>query len=90
MDERVFDGYFSDQIKVQEDKKKVPHEEVPTKRQLQIMTYLSHGFSTVMVSEELKISLHTVHKHVENVRTRMGAKTRGHTIAKLFRSGYLK
>lgn len=81
--ERDFEGYLSDYHP------RVPREEPLTKTQLKVMEYLSHGFSSEMVAEELKISQHTVKKHVEDARTRMAAKTRAHLIAKLLRRGML-
>lgn len=84
MDNRDLSGYFADELRIHR-----PKEQPLTKRQLQIMKYLSHGFSSDMIAHELTLSPHTVHSHIEGARTRMGAKTRAHTIAKLFRSGYL-
>ena len=52
-----------------------------TPRQRQIVTLISQGATDVEISSVLGISRSTAHKHVQNARRRMRAKTRSQLVA---------
>jgi DNA-binding NarL/FixJ family response regulator len=54
---------------------------VLTPRQRQIVTLISQGATDVEISSVLGISRSTAHKHVQNARRRMRAKTRSQLVA---------
>lgn len=54
---------------------------VLTPRQRQIVTLISQGATDVEISAVLGISRSTAHKHVQNARRRMRAKTRSQLVA---------
>lgn len=52
-----------------------------TPRQQQIVALLAQGATDAEIASELRISLSTAHKHVQNARRRMHAKTRSQLVA---------
>jgi len=52
-----------------------------TPRQRQIVTLISQGATDAEISSVLGISRSTAHKHVQNARRRMGARTRSQLVA---------
>ncbi len=46
-----------------------------TPREWQVLTLTAAGLSHTEIAERLIISVSTVHKHMENVRTRLGVRT---------------
>jgi DNA-binding NarL/FixJ family response regulator len=52
-----------------------------TPRQRQIVTLISQGATDAEIASELGISRSTTHKHVQNARKRMRAKTRSQLVA---------
>jgi len=52
-----------------------------TPRQQQIVRLIAEGATDAEIAELLHISRFTAHKHVQNARRRLGAKTRGQLVA---------
>ena len=52
-----------------------------TPRQVQIVTLLAQGATDAEIASLLQISRSTAHKHVQNARRRLGAKTRSQLVA---------
>jgi len=52
-----------------------------TPRQAQIVTLLAQGATDAEIASLLQISRSTAHKHVQNARRRLGAKTRSQLVA---------
>ncbi len=52
-----------------------------TPRQRQIVTLLAHGATDAEIATTLRISESTAHKHVQNARRRLRAKTRSQLVA---------
>lgn len=52
-----------------------------TPRQQQIVRLIAQGATDAEIAELLHISRFTAHKHVQNARRRLGAKTRGQLVA---------
>jgi DNA-binding CsgD family transcriptional regulator len=50
-------------------------------REREVLTLLAYGHSGEQIARELFISPETVRTHVQHVRTKLGATTRGHAIA---------
>ena len=73
-----------------------PDHSLPTKagkylrpREVQVLTLLSQGYTTIRIGEALGIKNGTVRAHVENMRKRIGARTQGELVARGFELGYL-
>jgi DNA-binding CsgD family transcriptional regulator len=61
----------------------------PTPRELEILQLVADGCSTTMIATALFISPETVKSHVGNAMTRLGASSRAHAVALLYRRGLL-
>jgi pimeloyl-ACP methyl ester carboxylesterase/DNA-binding CsgD family transcriptional regulator len=60
-----------------------------TKRETEVMTLIANGLSDREIAERLVLSPHTVHRHVANVRTKLGLPTRAAAVAAATRRGLL-
>ncbi len=54
-----------------------------TKRQIEVVELMAAGMSNREIAEKLTISEHTVHKHLENVREKLGVNNRVGIVNKL-------
>lgn len=54
---------------------------VLTHRELEVLKLVAAGCSDAQVAERLVVSPHTVHRHVANVRTKLGAPSRAAAVA---------
>lgn len=66
----------------------VPAEEL-TDRETEVLTLVASGLSDREIAERLVLSPHTVHRHVANVRTKLGLPTRAAAVAAAARRGLL-
>ena len=66
----------------------VSHEELST-RELDILRLVAAGLSDARIAERLFLSPHTVHRHVANVRTKLGVASRAAAVADATRRGLL-
>ena len=60
-----------------------------TRRETEILTLVASGLSDRDIAERLVLSPHTVHRHVANVRTKLGLPTRAAAVAAAARRGLL-
>jgi ATP/maltotriose-dependent transcriptional regulator MalT len=60
-----------------------------TPRELDVLRLVARGMSDAEVAEELVLSPHTVHRHVANVRTKLGLPSRAAAVAYAMREGLL-
>jgi DNA-binding CsgD family transcriptional regulator/pimeloyl-ACP methyl ester carboxylesterase len=60
-----------------------------TPRETEILTLIASGLSDREIAERLVLSPHTVHRHVANVRTKLGLPTRAAAVAAAAKRGLL-
>lgn len=60
-----------------------------TSRETEILTLVAGGLSDREIAERLVLSPHTVHRHVANVRTKLGLPTRAAAVAAAAKRGLL-
>jgi DNA-binding NarL/FixJ family response regulator len=60
-----------------------------TPRELEVLRLVGDGLSDGEIAERLVLSEHTVHRHVANVRTKLGVSSRAAAAAKAARTGLL-
>jgi pimeloyl-ACP methyl ester carboxylesterase/DNA-binding CsgD family transcriptional regulator len=60
-----------------------------TKREAEVLTLIASGLSDREIAERLVLSPHTVHRHVANVRTKLGLPTRAAAVAAAAKRGLL-
>jgi pimeloyl-ACP methyl ester carboxylesterase/DNA-binding CsgD family transcriptional regulator len=66
-----------------------PGEHDLTRRETEILGLIASGLSDREIAERLVLSPHTVHRHVANVRTKLGLSTRAAAVAAAARRGLL-
>ncbi|MGN6215430.1 MAG: response regulator transcription factor, partial [Solirubrobacterales bacterium] len=60
-----------------------------TSRETEVLTLVANGLSDREIAERLVLSPHTVHRHVANVRTKLGLPTRAAAVAAAAKRGLL-
>jgi DNA-binding CsgD family transcriptional regulator len=60
-----------------------------TPRELEVLALVARGLSDAEIAERLVVSPHTVHRHVANVRTKLGLSSRAAAVAYAAREGLL-
>jgi DNA-binding NarL/FixJ family response regulator len=63
--------------------------DVLTPRELEVLRLIANGASDAKIAEELVISAHTVHRHVANIRNKLGLSSRAAAVAYATRSGLI-
>lgn len=63
--------------------------QVLTDRETEVLTLVASGLSDREIAERLVLSPHTVHRHVANVRTKLGLPTRAAAVAAAAKRGLL-
>jgi DNA-binding CsgD family transcriptional regulator len=58
-----------------------------TRRELEVLALIAHGYSTSEIARALWITDDTVKTHVRRLMRRLGARTRAHAVAIAFREG---
>lgn len=66
-----------------------PGEQELTGRETEVLSLIASGLSDREIAERLLLSPHTVHRHVANVRTKLGLPTRAAAVAAAARRGLL-
>jgi pimeloyl-ACP methyl ester carboxylesterase/DNA-binding CsgD family transcriptional regulator len=66
-----------------------PDEHELTKREAEVLGLIASGLSDREIAERLVLSPHTVHRHVANVRTKLGLPTRAAAVAAATKRGLL-
>jgi pimeloyl-ACP methyl ester carboxylesterase/DNA-binding CsgD family transcriptional regulator len=67
----------------------LPGENDLTSRETEVLVLVASGLSDREIAERLVLSPHTVHRHVANVRTKLGLPTRAAAVAAAARRGLL-
>ena len=60
-----------------------------TKREIEVLRLVADGKGDAEIAEELVLSSHTVHRHVANIRTKLGQPSRAAAVAYAARQGLL-
>jgi pimeloyl-ACP methyl ester carboxylesterase/DNA-binding CsgD family transcriptional regulator len=60
-----------------------------TKRELEVLRLVAAGLNDAEIAERLVLSPHTVHRHVANVRTKLGQPSRAAAVAQAGRFGLI-
>lgn len=60
-----------------------------TARELEVLRLVAQGLSDAEVAERLVVSSHTVHRHVANIRTKLGLRSRAAAVAYATREGLI-
>jgi DNA-binding NarL/FixJ family response regulator len=60
-----------------------------TPREREVLTLVAQGLSDAEIGERLVVSPHTVHRHVANVRTKLGLHSRAAAVGYATREGLL-
>ena len=47
-----------------------------TAREMEVLRLVARGHTDSQIAAELVLSVHTVHRHIANIRTRLGVATR--------------
>ena len=47
-----------------------------TAREVEVLRLVARGLTDAEIAEQLVLSVHTVHRHIANIRTRLGVATR--------------
>ncbi len=66
-----------------------PQPSVLTPRELEVLRLIAAGASDPEIAAELVISTHTVHRHVANIRTKLGHSSRAAAVAEATRAGLI-
>jgi pimeloyl-ACP methyl ester carboxylesterase/DNA-binding CsgD family transcriptional regulator len=60
-----------------------------TRRETEVLTLIAKGLSDREIAERLVLSPHTIHRHVANVRTKLGLPSRAAAVAEASRRGLI-
>lgn len=66
-----------------------PHGSILSARELEVLRLAAEGESNASIGEKLHISPHTVHRHLANIRTKLGADSKAAIVARAIREGLL-
>ena len=60
-----------------------------SRREREVLKHLAHGLTDREIAEQLIVSPHTVHRHVANIRHKLGRGSRTAAVAEAARLGLL-
>jgi DNA-binding CsgD family transcriptional regulator len=60
-----------------------------SERELQVLRLVAEGLSNEAIAAQLALSPHTVHRHIANVRSKLGQPSRGAAAAAAIRAGLI-
>jgi len=60
-----------------------------TQRELQVLQYVTRGYTAKKIARQLDISFRTVEKHTLNIKTKLGCLSKGELIEESIRRGLL-
>ena len=66
-----------------------PQESPLSAREQEVLQLVSAGLSDAEIAERLVVSPHTVHRHVANIRTKLGQPSRAAAVAYAARRGLI-
>jgi len=61
-----------------------------SKRELEVLNFISLGLKYEDIADELDISVHTVRHHIEKIYKKLGVNSRGQAVAQAVRSGIIR
>lgn len=61
-----------------------------SKREIEVLNFISLGLKYEDIADELDISVHTVRHHIEKIYKKLGVNSRGQAVAQAVRSGIIK
>ncbi|GAA4417392.1 LuxR C-terminal-related transcriptional regulator [Georgenia halophila] len=68
--------------------RRAAHDELSL-REVEILRLVAHGRSDAQIAERLFLSTHTVHRHIANIRTKLGVSSRAAAVGQAARHGLL-
>ena len=67
------------------------HEDEPlTRREREILNFVSHGYTAHEIAEQNNISIHTVNTHIRNIYSKLAVNTRAEAVMKAVQQGIIK
>lgn len=66
-----------------------PQSSILSERELDVLRLAAEGQSNATIADRLDISQHTVHRHMANIRTKLGGESKAAVVAKAIREGLL-
>ena len=60
-----------------------------TQREREVLRLVADGFTDKEIAERLRLSAHTVHRHLGNVRTKLDVPSRSAAVSKAARLGWI-
>ena len=61
-----------------------------TSREIEVLEYISHGFTDKEIADLLFLSLHTIRDHRYNLKEKLDGRNAANMIRKAWELGYLK
>ena len=61
----------------------------PTERELDVLRLAADGLSNGEIAASLGLSVHTVHRHMANIRTKLGGESKAAVVARATREGWI-
>lgn len=61
-----------------------------SKREIEVLNFISLGLKYEDIADELDISVHTVRHHIEKIYKKLGVNSRGQAVAQAVRSGIIR
>jgi DNA-binding CsgD family transcriptional regulator len=65
------------------------HDDPLSPREREVLALVAQGLNDREIAEQLIVSPHTVHRHVANIRTKLGSGSRAAAVAEAARIGLL-
>ncbi len=66
-----------------------PQSSMLSERELDVLRLTAEGHSNATIGEQLHLSPHTVHRHMANIRTKLGGESKAAIVARAIREGLL-
>ncbi|MDO8211043.1 alpha/beta fold hydrolase [Conexibacter sp. CPCC 206217] len=66
-----------------------PAEALLSRREREVLALVAEGLSELEIAEQLSVSRHTVHRHVANIRSKLGRPSRAAAVAEAARLGLI-
>ena len=60
-----------------------------SERELDVLRLTADGLSNTEIAERLDLSGHTVHRHMANIRTKLGGESKASVVARAMREGLI-
>lgn len=60
-----------------------------SERELDVLRLAADGLSNAEIAKALNVSVHTVHRHMANIRTKLGGESKAAVVARAMREGWI-